>query len=154
MLINPLFHNLLCKLWFDYLRVDVATMSARHEALRMSFCISTTKVAAGSLECGWFAGVVVLVVLVLTLFSISVAVNQTRRLHISASFHLKLSNFSFLSCLLFVHLLSELQIPKSERPAEEWQGKPQEKNHHVPPHTHRNSEKVKKKKKKKSKTAD
>lgn len=69
-------------------------------------------------------------------------------LHISASFHLKVSNFSFLSCLLFVHLLSELQIPKSERPAEEWQGKPQEKNHHVPPHTLRNSEKAKKKKKK------
>lgn len=74
-------------------------------------------------------------------------------LHISASFHLKLSNFSFLSCLLFVHLLSDLQIPKSERPAEEWQGKPQEKNRHVPPHTLRNSEKAKKKKKK-SKTAD
>lgn len=50
-----------------------------------------------------------------------------RLLHIRASFHLKLSNFSFLPCLLFVHLLSELQIPKSERPAEEWQGKPQEK---------------------------
>lgn len=50
---------------------------------------------------------------------------------------------------MFVHLLSELQIPKSERPAEEWQGKPQEKNHHVPPHTLRNSEKVKKKTKKK-----
>lgn len=110
LLINPLFHNPLCKLWFDSLRVDVATKRARHGALRMSFCISTVKVAAGSLKCGWFAG---LVVLVMTLFSVWVAVSQTRRLTVcrsSISQHLFIwSSLIFLSfrvCCLFISCLN------------------------------------------------
>lgn len=84
--------------------------SARQEALRMSFCIRTIKVAAGSLKCGWFAG---LVVLVLTVFSISVAVSQAQRLvvcHSSISHHLfswsSLTFLSFRVCCLFISCLT------------------------------------------------
>lgn len=149
LLVNPLFHNLLRKLWFDSLRVNVATKctarGAQDVVLHQNYkgCCREPEMW---LVCGFGCA---------CLDSIQhfsgckpgAAPRRLPFLHISPSFQLKLSNFSFLSCLLFVHLLSDLQIPKSERPAEEWQGKPQEKNHHVPPHTLRNSEKAKNKKK-------
>lgn len=107
---KPSLSSPLCELWFDFLRVDVATKRARHEAFRMSFCISTVNVTADSLNCGWFAG---LVVLVLTLFGISVDVRQTRRLVVcrsSISQHLlswsSLTFLSFRVCCLFISCLN------------------------------------------------